>query len=1217
MRRLVKALAFAIALTVLLAGLAVAVFFSLSDEQHRWITTRVVSALLDSPVEFRGPFSVDLARQPTLTARDVWIGVGPDGRSLGAPVEGRLGVIEIRIDLGALLRGTMLINRLVVESVDIEVALPEPKEKAVGMSWRERVRTFEKGPVLFFETAQLSEVRVMRRGALDAPPFYLELQEVSLQETGGAGGRILLNGDIAINGQPLALRGEFGSLAAARDLSMPYPANLTVLHPAFEATLSGRIEDPLGVRGLDLRAQLEVPDVRALEDIMPRWPWPAGRMSIVGDITGDIETLRLGDLIVVFSDPEGRFLKISGAITDALELRRASLTLTAQLPKAHVVLDRVLETTLPALGEVSLEARLVADDRAWRADDLDVKIAAEAGWSLAGSGTVVLDAEDDDVELKSLALELKLSAPDSAAFTSLAGRDIASLGPVTASGALRGKGNSLEMADLRFRIGEKERLLVTGQGRVDLTGLGDSADRGVVDRLGVDLRAKVEGASEVLARVLLGMDWPDPGPLRAAFQITGNGRQLRLVPQVFAYDGDSGTALRLGATDERSGLTLVLAEAPEIRDLRLPLLVAAPGTTVLRPWLDGRSLPDLGEITGRAVLVGSGQDFGLHNIVLNEGPESQPRIKAAGRIDVKRQGQIDLTADFWADLAALVNPFLTVPLQPLGSVKGHIELSNADGSLGIELLEVASLKDGDARLRLSGAIDDITHFAEADLSLDAHLARLELVRRAFEPDWDGRGKSAFWQQSASFDGRFLAPQPARFASLEGGGSLGGGGLIVDLRLHDLAARPVVNGAIALSHLNLGDFGIHIPNGGGAARADSKWLFPDTPLGLSRLDGASLDLTIAVDDVIDPLVSMQRIDARLVWNETTLALEPAVFVYEGGHVNLDLSIDFTQDPPAHSLSVVGNDMDLGNLLSRFDEGQPLVEGKLTIDAGLVARGSSARKIASSLSGELAFALEAGRLNHTNLALLAPDTFQWFLAASMGKSHSDLSCVIAQFQVTKGVAESDSLFLSAPRVRLAGKGKIDFGKEELDIVLAAPRQALAPPGLSKPVRFHGSLAAPQVQTSATGHAADLGVAAAGVVFMPLVFVPWIATSFLFSQLDEEGDYSPCLLGPAAEQDKGNDAVPAGRWVSSDDGWTLTLSFKGRKARGRIEHRKGGTTITGTVKGKTRSDGIFEGWTAGRQVGSRKIYGRMPRLDMWGGRNGDAASFVMQQTQPQAND
>jgi hypothetical protein len=204
-----------------------------------------------------------------------------------------------------------------------------------------------------------------------------------------------------------------------------------------------------------------------------------------------------------------------------------------------------------------------------------------------------------------------------------------------------------------------------------------------------------------------------------------------------------------------------------------------------------------------------------------------------------------------------------------------------------------------------------------------------------------------------------------------------------------------------------------------------------------------------------------------------------------------------------------------------------------------------------------------------------------------------------------------------VRLTGAGTVDFGKEELDIVLAAPRPALAPPGLEKPVRFHGSLAAPEVQTSAAGHAANLGIAAAGVVLMPMIFVPWLAASAMFSQLDEEGEDSPCLINPETAQDKSDGAVAAGQWVGSDNGWTLTLTVEGRKAKGRIEHAKGGTTIAGRVSGKIRSDGVFEGWTIGRQVGSRKIYGRMPNLDMWDVGSGGAASFTMRESDSQTGD
>jgi hypothetical protein len=1218
MKRLAKALAYALALAVALAGLTVVTYISLSDAQHRWLATRIVSALLDSPVEFRGSFSVDLGRRATLTAGDLWIGVGSEGQSLGTPVEGRLGAIELEMDLGALLRGTVLIHRLVVDSVDVTLVASKRDEDPRG-SWREWVHALEKAPVLFFETAQLSEIRVMRPAGPDTPTMFVELHEVNLTETGGSDGGILLDGDITINGHPLALWGEFGSLAAARDPSLPYPARLMVLHPALEATLEGRVGDPLGARGIDLRARLEVPDLRALEDMMPRWPWPEGRLSAVGALTGDIERLSLHDLTVAYDDAAGRTFEISGYVANALELRGAALALSARLPQAHVVLNPLLERELPALAEVSLTGHLSNDGRSWRAKDLDVEIMAEAGWSLSGSGAVGLVAEGGGVVLDRLALDLALAAQDTGAFSALTGKDIATLGPVMAAGALSGDETGLELTGLSFRVGKEGGILVTGDGRVDLTDLDAAVDGGLVDGLGLDLVAKLEAPAEEVARMLLHMDWPDPGPLSTAVRITGQGRELRLAPRAFSFDGASGTRLRLGPTDERSGLTLLLGEEPDISDLRVPLLAAAPGTTALRPWLGSRPLPDLKDITGRAILVGGGEDLGLHDIVLTVGRESQPRIKASGRLDTKGQERIDLTADFWADLAEIVNPFLTVPLKPLGGVKGRVELSNADGSLGIERLEVTSLKDGDAWLKLSGAIDDIARFAEADLSFEVGLTRLELIRRAFEPDWDGEAKSAFWQRAASLDGRFLAHQPARFASLQGQGGLGDAGLLVDLRLSGLNDRPDVRGAVSLTHVNLGDFGVGLTDDDGddAARSESEWLFSDAPLELTGLEGVSLDLKVAVDDIVDPLVKMRRIDARLVWNDTTFALKPAAFVYEGGHVDLDLSVDFQQDPPAYGVTMVGDDMNLGRFLSRFDVEKPLVEGNLTIDTQLEARGSSARELAASVSGDLTFALENGRLNHGNLELLAPETFQWFLAASKGKSHSDLNCVVGHFDLADGVAESDSLFLSAPKVRLSGTGRVDFAREELDIVLAADRPALAPPGLSKPVRFHGRLAAPEVETSATGHAADVGVAAAGVVLMPMVFGPWYAASFLFSQLDEAGEDSPCLLDREAAEHKRAGLDPAGRWTGSDSDWTLTLTFEETKATGKITRQKGQTPVTGTVKGEIRSDGIFVGWTTGRTVGNRKIYGRMPQLVMWGGRNDDGARFAMRKPDPQSEE
>ena len=135
------------------------------------------------------------------------------------------------------------------------------------------------------------------------------------------------------------------------------------------------------------------------------------------------------------------------------------------------------------------------------------------------------------------------------------------------------------------------------------------------------------------------------------------------------------------------------------------------------------------------------------------------------------------------------------------------------------------------------------------------------------------------------------------------------------------------------------------------------------------------------------------------------------------------------------------------------------------------------------------------------------------------------------------------------------------------------------------------------------------------MPMIFVPWLAASAMFSHLDEEGEDSPCLIDPEVKEGEESSTIRTGKWVGTDDGWTLTLNVEGRKARGRIERKTDGAKITGRVSGKIRSDGVFEGWTLGRQVGGRKIYGRMPELDMWAGETGDAARFTMTATDRQA--
>ncbi len=106
-----------------------------------------------------------------------------------------------------------------------------------------------------------------------------------------------------------------------------------------------------------------------------------------------------------------------------------------------------------------------------------------------------------------------------------------------------------------------------------------------------------------------------------------------------------------------------------------------------------------------------------------------------------------------------------------------------------------------------------------------------------------------------------------------------------------------------------------------------------------------------------------------------------------------------------------------------------------------------------------------------------------------------------------ADIESLLIVTPKMSIAGNGVIDLGAETVDIVLQADKQRFVPQGFAKPVRIHGELTAPKVDTDLKGFVGDLALTAGQMAFAPMVFLPLHAADYLQRQLTGPGGAGAC--------------------------------------------------------------------------------------------------------------
>ena len=1171
-RRWIVAFVALLGLPILLTAAALAIFVSLSSGQHQAFATLVLGILLDAPVAFEGPFSFEVSWEPTLVARDIRIGNGVALLESDSPIDGRIGSIDLELDLNQIWSGKLVVREMTIKAVDI-ASTPRPIDWHA--LWRAFIGPLEEGLWLFVDSAILQDVRFVRRAVEGGPPQVIEVKHFSADEVDKAG-HFFLSGDLSINGSPLTIQGDLDFLSGYWDLEKPAPLNFSVVHPTFEVTFVGETFYEADAPNWDLTVDLEVFDIRALGEVLGEPAWPAGSLLAFSHLLADQETTHAEDLLVEFKDAEGRSLRITGTVEDLRKPRGAALELAGRLPQADALLQPFVDRPLPELAGVFIDARLTAEEEVWRSEIDQVLVDGAEDWSLAASGAAAFEAQKDSLRKRDLAVAWVLTGAETATVVGLAGPQIPDLGPLEAEGELKGDEKGLFIEDLSLELGRAETLKVTGEGRVELPELGETGefprldvdlvvgarrakataelfgfriplkelgplsgrvelqgggdapyrlegidasigsdpalhynaaggvgaiffDAGRVRVQEIDLLTEVEGPVEELA-AKLGLPWPDPGKIRFVNHISGDDEELRFRPREYVTELGSGFVTTLGKVDDESGFTLSLSDGLRVKDLRLPLKSSAPKAAAFNVWLKRPLIPALGEVSGTAVMVLVDGKIAMREIEYTIGPKERPRVTVAAQVDdLLRLEKMTVAADFATDLDTIFDPFTNAELEPLGRVKGRVEISDVDGTLGIEKFEMASAEDNELRLSVSGIIDDLKRATDADLSIDLRIPRLSIIQKIVRPDLEHGRDNVFFAQPVGLAGRFLAQDFKNFASFEGVGRLGEGEVIIDLRMHDLATKPDIKGSFAVSELNLKDFGIELlhrdPN---RPKRESQWLFPDKEFFVLPLEGASLDLTVTIPEVSDPIMTLNRIDARFIWSEEVFAVRPLAFAYAGGRGSIELNVDFTEADIRRHVTAKAADMELANILSRFGDGPPAAQGRFTVNADITMRGNSPRALASSVNGRVGITLEAGRLNQGNLRMLSPDTLHWLVGA-FGESYTDLDCVVARFDVNEGVAKSETLLIAAPKVKLTGEGTIDLRKEELDVAFVAEKPDYAPPGLSKPFGFRGRLARPEVHFSVSSHLADLAL-------LP-VFLPWHAAGYLASKIAEDAE-SPCI-------------------------------------------------------------------------------------------------------------
>jgi uncharacterized protein involved in outer membrane biogenesis len=342
----------------------------------------------------------------------------------------------------------------------------------------------------------------------------------------------------------------------------------------------------------------------------------------------------------------------------------------------------------------------------------------------------------------------------------------------------------------------------------------------------------------------------------------------------------------------------------------------------------------------------------------------------------------------------------------------------------------------------------------------------------------------------------------------GGSDLGGRGAI-DLQ----GERPRLTADLVSQRLDLGDLAAPLGVGLGRELGDgdatdgdpadrpadpNRRLLPDAELQVERVRAIDAHVSYRAESVIARRVPFRDVRLAVALDDGLLVVDPIAFTFDPGRLRGIVRVDARRDVPSSAVDLRLTGVELGKVSFRKKPAaqkkdgagprDPPVEGVLQGRVRLTGSGASVRQFAANADGGITFVVPRGQVNQAFAELTGINVARGLgLLMKDPDEQTALRCAVADFAVRDGSVQARNVLFDTDVVRIAGRGKVDLGRERLDLKIQGRPKKLSVARLRTPIEIQGTFADPSVGVDAGRLAAQGGVAAAlGSVLSPLAAI-----------------------------------------------------------------------------------------------------------------------------------
>ena len=262
----------------------------------------------------------------------------------------------------------------------------------------------------------------------------------------------------------------------------------------------------------------------------------------------------------------------------------------------------------------------------------------------------------------------------------------------------------------------------------------------------------------------------------------------------------------------------------------------------------------------------------------------------------------------------------------------------------------------------------------------------------------------------------------------------------------------------------------------------------------RWKAIDADVRYAADKIVrEKTLPISKLSAHLIMKDGVITLAPLDFGVAGGTLRSTIRLDGSGaagNTIAATAKVSARHIQIKQLFPTIEQMQATV-GQVNGDAQLSATGTSVASLLGTSNGEVKALVNQGTISKMLLEMAGLNVGNIVLTKLFGDKPVELNCLAADFDVKKGVMQSQVFVVDTKEAIINVSGNVNLGNEGMDLTVKPETKALRLFTLRAPLYVRGTFSDPDVSVDKktlalkAGGAAVLATIAAPVAaLLPLI-------------------------------------------------------------------------------------------------------------------------------------